>query len=301
MMEKLLALLQSLRPPQWTKNGFILLPMVFARRLGDLPSVLFVLQAVTIFILLSGAVYIINDLTDIEADRRHPSKRDRPLASGRLTKGEALAALGVLLPVSLLWGLWCGTGFFLTLLAYFVLQLLYTLWLKEKVIVDILCISAGFLLRVIGGAVIIDVLVSHWLVLCTVLVSTLLALGKRRHELSSLGEEGARSHRKVLSSYNIYLLDQMIGVITAGVLVTYMLYCVSPETIEKFHTDQLLYTLPFVVYGIFRYLYLIHVENQGGSPERMLLSDLPLLLSVLLWGVCCIVILYGEAFFGASG
>lgn len=292
-MKTVLLLFHSLRPTQWTKNGFIMLPLLFAQKLFHYPSLLKALVAVAIFCILASAVYIINDISDLEADRRHPEKKHRPLASGSVSPGLAKLVAGILLFLSLSWGYYLGNGFVLILICYLVVQLLYNFRLKEVMILDVFCVSAGFFLRVIAGAVAIHVAISHWLIICTILLAMFIALGRRRHEMMLLGSTEAGRHRKVLSEYNPYLLDQMVGVITASTLLSYMLYCISLETIEKFKTDHLIYTFPFVLYGIFRYLYLIHKKNQGGSPEKILVTDFPLLLSIILWGLSCILILYG--------
>jgi len=286
-------LFRSLRPQQWTKNAFLLIPLIFSQKLAHPQSLLLTLQALLVFCALTGGVYLLNDLLDLEADRSHPEKRHRPIASGRLSPRTAVGAAIVLLGAALWWGARCGMPFLVVLLSYLAVQALYNLRLKEVVILDIFCISAGFFLRVVAGGAVLSVKLSHWLIICTVLVSMFLALGKRRHERVSLGEEGAPAHRKVLTFYSPRLLDQMIGLITAGILITYMLYCIAPETVAKFHTDHLLITVPFVLYGVFRYLYLIHVKQEGGAPERLLLSDPPLLSSVLLWALCVVGVIYG--------
>jgi 4-hydroxybenzoate polyprenyltransferase len=236
---------------------------------------------------------LINDLVDLESDRRHPVKKNRPLAKGLISPVLAKASAAVLLLISLAWGMSFGTEFFLILLSYLAIQFFYNYRLKEVVILDIFCVSCGFFLRVIAGCMAIQVQISHWLIICTILLSMFLALAKRRHELVLLGQSDAVNHRKVLSDYSPYLLDQMIGVITAATLLSYMLYCISNETIEKFQTEHMIYTFPFVLYGIFRYLYLIHQKDKGGAPEKLFFSDLPLLLSVVLWIVVCILIIYG--------
>lgn len=286
-------LFQSLRPNQWIKNGFILLPLLFARKVFHFPSLLQSLQAVVIFCILTGGVYLVNDLVDLESDRSHPVKRNRPLARGLISPGLAKAVAAILILSSLLWGALCGIGVFLIVVTYLAIQFLYNYRLKEIVILDIFCVSSGFFLRVIAGGVAIGVAISHWLIICSILISMFLALAKRRDEMLLLGGSEARNHRKVLSDYNQQLLDQMMGVVTAGTLLSYMLYCISEETIAKFQTDHMIYTFPFVLYGIFRYLYLTYKKNKAGSPEKALVSDLPLLLSVVLWGFMSMLIIYG--------
>jgi 4-hydroxybenzoate polyprenyltransferase len=228
----------------------------------------------------------------VEADRRHPVKKYRPLAAGLIPPRIVKITAAALLVSSMLWGAFIGTGFFLILVIYLTLQALYNYRLKEVVVLDIFCISSGFFLRVIGGALAIQVEISHWLIICTILISMFLAMAKRRQELVLLGEAEAGKHRKVLSEYNTYLLDQMIGVIVAGTLLSYMLYCISSETIKKFQTDHLIYSFPFVLYGVLRYLYLSHKNGRSDVPEKILVSDIPLLLTVIMWGLFCMLIIY---------
>ena len=286
-------LLKSLRPEQWIKNAFVLLPVVFAKQLFHLESFLSGVTALVLFCLLAGATYLINDLVDLKADRAHPSKRDRPLASGAVSARSAKWTAGALMGLSLLWGSFLGTGFLLVLVIYLGLQFAYNFKLKEVVILDIFCVSAGFFLRIIGGAVAVRVTISNWLIICAITIAMFLTLGKRRNELTLLGSERAPLHRKVFACYSPHFLDQMIGVVTAITLLSYMLYCIWPQTIAKFQTEHLIYTFPFVLYGIFRYLYLIYQRDQGDSPSRVLISDRPLLLSVVLWGCCCLLVIYG--------
>jgi 4-hydroxybenzoate polyprenyltransferase len=292
-MKTLSPLLSALRPDQWIKNTFVLIPLVFAKQLFCFQGVLKGFTAFVSFCLLSGATYLINDIADLKADRVHPLKKHRPLASGRISTRTAKWTAALLLGLSLLLGSFAGTGFLLVLLIYLAVQFAYNLKLKGVVILDIFCVSAGFFLRVIGGGVAVNVTISNWLIICTISIAIFLTLGKRRSELTLLGTEKACLHRKVFVHYNPHLLDQMITIITAITLLSYMLYCISPQTIIKFQTEHLIYTFPFVLYGIFRYLYLIHKKHQGESPGRVLTSDRPLLLSVVLWGICCVLIIYG--------
>jgi 4-hydroxybenzoate polyprenyltransferase len=287
------SLFKSLRPDQWIKNAFVLIPLVFAKRLLSLPNVLEGLTAVVVFCLLSGATYLINDLMDLKTDQLHPLKKHRPLASGHISVSAAKWTASLLLVLSLLLGSFLGKGFLFVLLTYLAIQFLYNLNLKEVPILDIFCVSAGFFLRVIGGGIAVNVSISNWLIICTISIAMFLTLGKRRSELTFMGAEKACLHRKVFVHYSHHLLDQMISIVTAVTLLSYMLYCISPQTIAKFHTEHLIYTFPFVLYGIFRYLYLIHKKYQGESPGRVLTSDWPLLLSVVLWVICCVLIIYG--------
>ena len=244
--------------------------------------------------LLSGVVYLVNDVADRDADRRHPTKRFRPIASGAVRTGTALG-FAVCLTVgrarrglAAAAGVWRDGGRYVGLLA------LYSGPLKHVVIIDVLTIAIGFVLRAVGGAVAIDVPISHWLLILTILLALFLALAKRRHELVLLAD-GATSHRPILEEYSPYLLDQMIAVVTASTLISYVIYTVSPETVQKFHTDWLGLTLPFPLYGIFRYLYLVHLKEGGGSPSDMLLNDRPLLVCVALWAITVAVIIYGAS------
>jgi len=283
---------RSMRPRQWTKNLILFAALIFSQNIFS-PLLLFkALAAFAIFCFLSGCVYIINDLLDLKQDQIHPIKSKRPLASGRLKPATAVIAAIALFCLSFgSAAAFTNLTFMLVALIYFVLQLAYSTLLKHVVILDVFCIAAGFVLRAIGGAEVIDVPISTWLLFCTMLLSLFLALSKRRHELLLL-EDDAVHHRKILFEYSPYLLDQMISVVTASTVITYTLYTVSEDTVSKFGTDRLKFTIPFVLYGIFRYLYLIHQKNEGGSPEHVLLNDLPLIICVLLYGLTVGLILY---------
>jgi 4-hydroxybenzoate polyprenyltransferase len=283
---------RSMRPRQWTKNLILFAALIFSQNIFS-PLLLFkALAAFAIFCFLSGCVYIINDLLDLKQDQIHPIKSKRPLASGRLKPATAVIAAIALFCLSFgSAAAFTNLTFMLVALIYFVLQLAYSMLLKHVVILDVFCIAAGFVLRAIGGAEVIDVPISTWLLFCTMLLSLFLALSKRRHELLLL-EDDAVHHRKILFEYSPYLLDQMISVVTASTVITYTLYTVSEDTVSKFGTDRLKFTIPFVLYGIFRYLYLIHQKNEGGSPEHVLLNDLPLIICVLLYGLTVGLILY---------
>jgi 4-hydroxybenzoate polyprenyltransferase len=284
-------LLISLRPGQWTKNLFVFAPLVFARRLHDPESVLFVAAAFVVFCVLSGVVYLLNDVVDRESDAGHPVKARRPIASGALGTGTALAAAAVLGVPALALAWWLGPLFGVVATGYLGLLALYSGPLKHIVIIDVLTIAVGFVLRVVGGALVIGVPVSHWLLVCTILLALFLALSKRRHELVLLAD-AATGHRPILQEYSPYLLDQMIGVVTASTLMAYVLYATSAETAEKFGTSLLGLTIPFPLYGIFRYLYLVHQKEGGGSPSELLLTDRPLLLCVALWALTVAIIIY---------
>jgi 4-hydroxybenzoate polyprenyltransferase len=287
-----LGLLVSIRPSQWTKNLFVFFGLIFGQRLLDPHSVAQACAAFAIFCVLSGVVYLINDVADRQADRLHPLKRRRPIASGEVSPAAAITT-AVVLTVAALGSAWMlGPSFAAVAVAYVVLQMLYSGPLKHVVIIDVLTIAIGFVLRAVAGAVAIDVPISHWLLILTVLLALFLALSKRRHELVLLAG-GATGHRPILEEYSPYLLDQMIAVVTASTLISYAMYTVSPETVQKFHTDYLGFTLVFPLYGIFRYLYLVHQKEGGGSPADMLLNDRPLLACVALWGLAVAMVIYG--------
>jgi len=288
---KLKAILRSMRPAQWTKNLSVFAALVFAQKFFSVPLFLKSLAAFLVFCLISGGLYIFNDLRDREEDRAHPKKSQRPIARGEVSSSEALAAFLVLEGGSLAAAFFLNRNFFIAVLIYFVLQLAYSLKLKQVVILDIFVIAAGFVIRVVAGGLVIAVPISSWLLICTTLLALFLAMSKRRHELVLL-EEKAIDHRPILKEYSAYLLDQMIAVVTASTLIAYCLYTISAETVAKFGTEHLVWTSAFVLYGIFRYLYLVHRQGKGGSPEELVLQDKPLLLNVLLWIAAVILIIY---------
>ena len=286
------AALRALRPKQWTKNAAVLAPLVFAHKALEPALVVKALAATVGFCLLSSAVYVFNDLMDRDRDRLHPVKKLRPIASGSLGAGAAVALgllvgfsglglLGLLTSRAALWGA----------LGYLGLQAAYTLGLKRLVILDIIAISIGFVVRVASGALAIDVPISSWLYICTFLLALFLGFSKRRAELVLLDKDAA-SHRANLADLSLPLVDQLIAVVTASTVVSYALYTMSEETVRKFGTDNLKFTIPCVVYAIFRYLYLIYRKGEGGSPERLLLSDVPLLGTILVFCAIVGVVLY---------
>jgi 4-hydroxybenzoate polyprenyltransferase len=286
-----LALLVSLRPSQWTKNLLVFAGLIFSRHLFDLPSVLAACAAFAIFCALSGAVYLVNDIVDRDSDQEHPLKRRRPVAAGELPVGVARGAAIVLTLGALTGAFALGKPFGTIAFGYLALQGLYSWTLKHIVIIDVLGVAVGFVLRAAAGAVAIGVVISHWLFVCTILLALFMALAKRRHELVLLADV-ATSHRRILGEYSPYLLDQMISVVTASTLIAYIFYTISPETAEKFGTPWLGLTIPFPLYGIFRYLYLVHRREGGGSPADLLLTDRPLLACVTLWIVAVVLIIY---------
>jgi 4-hydroxybenzoate polyprenyltransferase len=287
----LLNLFLSLRPAQWTKNLLVFAGLLFGMRLFDADAVGRALAAFAIFCALSGVVYLLNDVLDRDRDRRHPVKSRRPIASGTVSIGVAVATAAVLGVTALGSAFLLGGRFALVAAAYVGLLVLYSSVLKNIVIIDVLTIAVGFVLRAVAGAVAVQVEISHWLLICTILLALFIALAKRRQELVSLAGE-ATSHREILGEYSPQLLDQMIAVVTASTLVSYAFYTVSPETQVKFGTQWLGLTIPFPLYGIFRYLYLVHQREGGGSPADLLLTDRPLLACVALWALAVALIIY---------
>jgi 4-hydroxybenzoate polyprenyltransferase len=283
--------LRSLRPEQWTKNLFVFAGVLFGGHLLDVTAMVRAVAAFVIFCALSGVVYIFNDLADREADQRHPLKRLRPIPSGQLSSPTAFIAATVLGVAALAAAILLSPMFALVAATYVVLLVLYSVVLKHLVIIDALTIAAGFVLRAAAGAVAVFVPISHWLLVCTTLLALFLVLSKRRHELTLLAD-GAMTHRPILEEYSPYLLDQMIAVVTASTLVAYSVYSTSTETAERLNTTRLGLTIPFVLYGIFRYLYLVHQKRAGGSPADLLLTDRPLLACVGLWALSVALILY---------
>jgi 4-hydroxybenzoate polyprenyltransferase len=288
---RLRGLFLSLRPHQWTKNLAVFAALGLSKHLFETGPLLRCLAAFAIFCGLSGAVYLLNDVTDVARDRLHPLKAQRPIASGLVPVHLATVVAVVLAFTCLLASFALGRLFLACAAAYLGLNVFYSLKLKEVVIVDVLSVSLGFVLRAVAGAVAIPVEISEWLLICTILLALFLTLAKRRHELVSLSDTAA-SHRAILAEYSPYLLDQMIAVVTASCVTAYAFYTTAAETKEKFRTDKLALTIPFVLYGIFRYLYLVHRKEKGGSPSDVLLTDRPLLVAVALWALAIVVIVY---------
>jgi 4-hydroxybenzoate polyprenyltransferase len=282
-----------MRPRQWVKNLFVLTPLLFSRNLFAPATLGQALASFLLFCLVSSSVYLLNDIQDRSQDRLHPTKRLRPLAAGELNLGVALGAMVTLLLIALAGGVLLGKTLALVLLSYWLINLLYSTWLKHQVLLDVFTLAAGFVLRVVGGGVAISVEISHWLLLCTLLLALFLGFSKRRHELVRLGQ-GSEAHRQVLGEYNPHFLDMLIGIVTASTVMSYALYTVSEETVQRFHTQGLLLTLPFVLYGIFRYLYLVYHENQGEDPTQSLLSDRPMVINLFLWALTTGVIVYWQ-------
>jgi len=285
-----LSLLKTMRPRQWAKNVFVFAALVFDLKLFNPLYLTRTLIAFGLLCLIASAVYIINDLADIEKDRLHPKKKHRPLASGKLSKGVAVAAAVAFIGIALGGGYALDLRFGLLITAYLLINILYSLWLKHVVILDVLLVAAGFVIRVAAGVVLVDVVrFSPWLYICMTLLALFLVLGKRRREITLL-ESQADEHRSVLANYNLQFLDQLIGTVSTSAIVAYSFYTFSAENLPQNHTMML--TIPFVLYGIFRYLYLIHVKHEGGAPDELFFKDRPLMITFILWGLAAVAVLY---------
>jgi len=281
----------SFRPDQWSKNLLLFAGLLFGGRLLEPEAVLLALEAFVIFCALSSAMYLVNDIRDREIDRQHPLKQARPIASGALPVRIAATAATALVAAAAAAAYVVAPALGAVAAAYVTLLLLYSVTLKHVVIVDVLVIAAGFVLRAVAGAIAVQVPIRPWILVCTTLLALFLAFSKRRHELVLLGE-GAVSHRPILEEYSPYLLDQMIAVVTASTVIAYTVFATSADTAERLGTARLGLTVPFVLYGIFRYLYLVHQKRGGGSPSAMLLNDRPLLTCVALWAGTVVLLMY---------
>ena len=291
MVSKLKHVVVSMRPGQWSKNLFIFAGLIFSGNLFHPEVLIRVGSGFILFSLVASSIYIFNDVMDVEYDRAHPEKKSRPVAAGLLSVPAAHAGAIVFAAAGLIGALTLDRVFFAILLSYLIINFAYTIKIKKMVILDIMCISFGFVLRVLAGTELAEVTPSDWLILCTITLSLFLGFSKRRHELAVTGAK-AVSHRKVLGEYSLSFLDQMIAVATACTVMSYALYTVSPQTVYRFGTRNLVFSIPFVIYGIYRYLYLIHQKNLGGNPSRELVRDLPLLINALLWALVVVLIIY---------
>jgi 4-hydroxybenzoate polyprenyltransferase len=282
-------LLETMRPKQWAKNLFVFAGLIFGKKLFYAPLLGRNVVAFLLFCLISSSIYVINDLADIQKDRQHPTKRRRPLASGRLQPRTARIAATVFVALSIPLAFVLGLRFGLLAAAYLATMIAYSLLLKNLVIVDVFVVSAGYVLRVAGGVLVTGVPFSPWLYVCTTLLALFISFSRRRHELMILAG-AADEHRSTLNEYTPHLLDEMISVVTSTTVIAYSLYTFSAPNVPSDHSMML--TVPFVLYGIFRYLYLIHVKNEGGTPEELLFKDKPLLADIALWGLTALFVLY---------
>ncbi|HOU25193.1 MAG TPA: decaprenyl-phosphate phosphoribosyltransferase, partial [Anaerolineae bacterium] len=281
---------KAMRPKQWSKNVFVLAALVFDLKLLVPEFLGKSLAAFVIFCAVSSAVYLINDLADIEKDRQHPVKRNRPLASGELSPRVAVIAALLLVGLSLPLAFWLDPEFMAIVAGYFVMMILYSFWLKQIVLIDVLTVAGGFVLRVVAGVVLVNTArFSPWLYLCMVLLALFIAISKRRHELVLL-QGNANAHRSIFEDYSLPLLDDMTRMVTACTAMAYSLYTFSAPNLPQNHAMML--TTPFVYYGLFRYMYLVHIKNEGGEPEDLVLKDRPLLATVVLWGLVVVLVLY---------
>ena len=288
---KLTSLLEGMRPTQWVKNGFVFAALIFSHNLLNWELAGRVTLAALAFCLIASAVYLLNDVLDAGEDRQHPTKRLRPVASGRLGVRTAGGVAGALAFVALTAAWLLDHQFFLVGVTYAAVNILYSLFLKRVLLLDVFVVAAGFVLRVLGGGLVIHVEISAWLIVCTTLLALFLALTKRRHELVLLGEN-ASNHRPILAHYSPYFLDQLIGIVTASTVMSYSLYTLSDDVLRRFPGKRLELTIPFVLFGIFRYLYLVHQASEGGNPTRLLLTDRVLLAVVVMWAVAVVLIVY---------
>lgn len=284
------AVIKTARPYHWQKNLIVFAALIFAHKYNELRSLLLALQAFASFCLASSSIYFLNDISDRDKDKLHPAKKNRPIASGKLSLAAARLTTVGFLAGAILVGFSLEMSFLYLLIGYILLNLAYNLGLKNVVIIDVMIISFGFVLRAAAGAAAINVPISSWLLVCTTLLAFFLGFAKRRHELVILGN-GAVSHRQSLAHYSPYFLDQMISVVTASTVVAYSFYTLSPEIQEKFHSKNLYLTIPFVLYGIFRYLYLVHQKEEGGNPAKLMITDMPLMICVILWVLTVIAII----------
>jgi 4-hydroxybenzoate polyprenyltransferase len=287
VVQKLMAYIKLLRPKQWIKNLFVVAPLIFAKHIFEYNYVIRVLAAFVLFCCISSSVYVLNDIIDCEKDRLHPKKKNRPIASGLISKIEGAIVIAILLPLILFVSFYMDIFFGVAVLLYFLNNLLYSFKIKHMVILDVMSIAVGFLLRVIGGALVIRVYISPWILLCTLLLSLFLGFSKRRNELVVLAN-GAENHRKILEEYSLEFIDNMLSIVTASTVMAYSLYTFSTNS----GNYNMMLTIPFVLYGIFRYQYIIYKKNEGGSPEETVLSDIPLIVSIVLWGIVSVAILY---------
>jgi len=275
-----------MRPKQWLKNFFVFAAIIFSGKFEDKYILLLNLGVFALFCLVSSAVYVLNDLVDVEKDKQHPEKKNRPIASGKVSKIQAIVLEVGILCIVLAGSYLVNFRIAFVLIGYYLMNVLYSFKLKNIVIIDVMIITFGFVLRVISGGVATNVQLSSWLILCTILISLFIALNKRRSEIVTL-KDNSSSHRKILEEYSVELIDNMLTIVTPSILITYCLY-----TFSSTQSRTMMITIPFVLYGIFRYQYLVSKKNVGGKPEDVFQKDLPFLINVLLWAASIIIIIY---------
>jgi 4-hydroxybenzoate polyprenyltransferase len=283
-------LFKTMRPKQWTKNGFIFLPLIFDAKLFNAQPVFNTIIGFVILCLLSSVIYLVNDAVDAPQDRLHPKKKKRPIARGDVSITQAIVFSVVIAVITVVFAFWLNFGFAVIALSYLILQVAYSFYLKKLVLIDVFAISIGFVLRVIAGIPLVAAeRFSPWLYVCTLLFSLLLGFGKRRQEIVEL--KGSHSTRAILREYNLPMLDQIIPIITAGLVVAYSFYTFSAPQLPTNHSMML--TIPVALYGLFRYLYLVHVRGEGGAPDELLFKDRALLFAVIIWLLIAVIVLYG--------
>lgn len=285
------ALLKAMRPYQWVKNFLLFGGLIFSKSLFDAVALTRSVQAFFLFCFASSAVYLLNDLKDVERDRLHPQKRLRPLASGELSVFHAAIAMVTLAALAIAGGYALGISFGTWLVLYLLLNLAYTLSLKHQPVLDVMCIASGFVIRAVAGVIVIAAVPSPWIILCTMTLAFFVGFGKRRHELTSLNDD-ATKHRDSLAGYSAQFLDLMMAVSAAAAMMSYALYTVAEETVERFGSHLLMATTPFVMYGIFRYFYLVQLKAGGGDPSKLLVTDKPTLINGFLWALSICVIIH---------
>ncbi|MBK9334058.1 MAG: decaprenyl-phosphate phosphoribosyltransferase [Ignavibacteria bacterium] len=294
---KIFKLIELIRPKQWIKNLFVFAPILFAGKLMDIPMLLTNIVAFLAFCGISSSVYVLNDIVDVESDRVHKKKRFRPIAAGDVSVTQAKILFIVLLIITALLSLKLPLLFIFAISLYLINNLLYTFKFKNVVLLDVFSISAGFMLRVVAGAFAISVSVSSWMIITTIFISLFLGISKRRAELSGPNQDNLEKQRKVLSDYDVVFVDQMNTIAATGTIISYALYTVSEKAVQAFHSELLIYTTPFVIYGIFRYLYLLHKKNLGESPTQIVTRDIPIIINSIFWLISCALIIYKEKFY----
>ena len=281
----------ALRPKHWIKNMFIFLPLIFGKKLFISPLNTNTVLAFFLFSIAASAVYLMNDIIDCEKDKKHPAKKMRPIAAGKVSTNKAVITSIRLGSIAIAGASLLSIKFCSIIMIYLIANIIYSKLLKEAVIIDVFCIAIFFFLRVLAGGIIAETEISHWLLIMTTLIALFLSLNKRRQELL-ITDQNLQDRRVVLDKYNTYFIDQMIAVITSSVVISYMLYTVDERTVSVFGSKNLIYSVPFVYYGIFRYLYLIHKANADGDPTKLFLSDFKMQLNVILWLIVCSVVIY---------
>lgn len=282
---------KALRLRQWIKNLLIFSALIFSGKLMDVHFLLKTIVAFFLFSFTVSGVYLLNDCFDLKHDLNHPIKKNRPLAQGLLTVSESVFSALILFLFSIGIAFFVDINFMFVLILYIFLNILYTVYVKHILIVDVLFLSLFFILRVLAGALVISVSASFWLIICTFMLATFIGFGKRRHELMEL-DKIAKEHRKVLQYYEPYFLDQMMAVVATSTVITFILYTVSDAAVSNFGSVKLLYTTPLVLYGVFRYLYLIHCKKKGGDPATLIVNDTPMVINVILWALLAVILIY---------